>query len=437
MKKLKLIFSLLLVMMLFPFAVYANEIGDFYQDINVSLNCNKCANKDTMEIKLKLFVNNKEVQNKELILNKQNNFNGYFEDLPMFEEDGITEIKYEVRFLEDGKYRSFNNNEINYKKERTTKWVSVKPEDLKPGHDYVLMTDNWYYEYNDRDPYILLDGDLYHQYVEVYPDYKIVNGKRSYYSLDSIPEDRTIWHFEKLNQDDELYEYYSGYWVLTNYNGEQLTLAGYMGDGYNSYFYKASTKNGLQSTKTYANRVNIIPIENELSRFNINSKAFWSEDHLTTLYLGIGRLVEAKAQREQEYGAHFIAFEYIDNEEVEEVYNIQIKKELCNKEEDKRTIKITSSIGISEVFKDIDNIEGINFRIADPSILKIKNGKIIPLKIGETDITFNYKYTDYRLHVKIYDLNNPNTGIMTFVVITILTLSLGFGTIIYKKHKLN
>ena len=33
MKKIKFIFSLILVMMFFPFAVYANEIGDFYQDI--------------------------------------------------------------------------------------------------------------------------------------------------------------------------------------------------------------------------------------------------------------------------------------------------------------------------------------------------------------------------------------------------------------------
>jgi hypothetical protein len=102
-----------------------------------------------------------------------------------------------------------------------------------------------------------------------------------------------------------------------------------MGNGSNSYYYKVSDNNGLVPGKTYANRVNITPVEDELGAFKISTEAFWSEDHLTTLYLGIGHMVEAKAQREPEYAAHFLAFEYLEDEEVETVYDVIITKVLC------------------------------------------------------------------------------------------------------------
>ena len=328
----KKIFYLILLLMIMPVFVYANKIGDFYKDINVSLNRELCDPNEEPEVKFQLFADGEALEGKELVLNKGNDFKGVFEDLPVFEDDGYTEIKYEVKFFEDGEYRSLKPEEITYKKEKVSKWVQINPEDIQPGHDYVLFTDNWFYEYNDRDPFILLDGDLYHQYVEVELDYKIINGKKSYYSLLTEPKEETIWHFEKLPETDELYDIYKGYWELTNYDDLHLVLSGYMGYGSNSYFYKVSDNNGLAEGKTYANRVKIEPIEDELGRFRISSQAYWSEDHLTTLYLGIGHSVEAKAQKEIDYAAHFIAFEYLENEEVEQAYNIVVSKVLCESE---------------------------------------------------------------------------------------------------------
>ena len=266
-----LIMSLL---MMFPFVVKANYIGEFTKNINVSLNCEQCDPEYEPAITFQLFADGEPLDDYSVELNKENDYKTVFEDLAVFADDGFTEINYEIKYLEDGEYKSVKDEEISYRKEKINKWVQVMPEDLEPGHDYVLMTDNWNHEYNDRDPFILLDGDLYHQYVEVEPDYKIINGKKSYYSLISEPDAVTIWHFEKLPEDDELYEYYEGYWELTNYDDLHLVLSAYMGYGFNSYYYKVSDNNGLASGKTYANRVNITPIEGEIGRFKISTEAF-------------------------------------------------------------------------------------------------------------------------------------------------------------------
>ncbi len=428
---------LLLLLVLFPMAVRANYIGDFYQTINVSLNCNECVDKDSKEIKLQLFANGEAVEDAVMILNKDNDFKGSFDDLLMFEDDGVTEIKYEVKFFEDGKYRSFSKNDISYEKDSFTGWVSVSPEDIKPGNDYVLLTDNWYYEYNDRDPYILVDGDLYHQYVDVYPEYVIIDGKKSYYTLDNEPLSNTIWHIEKLPEDDELYDIYEGYWMLSNYDGLNLVLSGYMGAGSNSYYYKVSNNNGLAEGKSYANRVAINPIENELSRFTISSKIYWSEDHLTTMYFGIGHMVEAKAQREEEYAAHFIAFEYVENAEAEFVYNMTINKDLCKNLEDNRKIALSDSFDVLGVFKDIDSLEGIDFNVLDPSVLKIVDGKIVPLKIGETDISFKHAFTTYTLHVSVYDdpSKNPNTRVGAIISAVVIAVISGISLVVVSRKK--
>ncbi len=339
MKKLIVLLTLLLI----PSFVYAYQIGEFYKDINISVNCSKCDPTDEPEVTFQLFAEGEEVENAKLVLNKDNEYKGTFEHLAVFKENTFDEINYEVKYLEDGTYRSLKPEEISYKKKKESKWVQVLAEDLKPGHDYVLLTDNWYHEYNDRDPLILLDGDLYHQYVEVIPDYNIINGKKSYYSLVTEPNEKTIWHFEKLPETDELYNIYEGYWQLTNYNDQKLVLSGYMGNGSNSYFYKVSNNNGLAEGKTYANRVAITPIEEEAGRFKISSQAYWSADHQTTLYLGIGHSVEAKAQREPEYAAHFIAFEYLENVEVEQVFDVQIDKVLCSELENVQENPLTSN----------------------------------------------------------------------------------------------
>ena len=436
MKK-KLLFKIILLLVIFPFSVYANNIGDFYKDINVSLNCSKCANNESMNIHLKLFADGKEVEGTEVILNKQNNFTSTFEDIPMFREDGVTEINYEVKFLEDGKYKSFSNSDISYKKERASKWVSVKLEDLSPGKDYVLMTDNWNYSMNGQPPYILLDKQIGHQFVNVYPDYKLVNGKKSYYSIDDEVEDRCIWHFEKISKNDELYNSYPNSWILTSSENKNMVLTGYSFDEGHTYMFKGSSKKGWSDTDNSYNNYRMIfnPIENELSRFMIQSDVIWDSDYVRTRYLGIGHMVEQVAQKEAEYGAHIIAFEHVDNVEVEEVYNVSINRELCNSLEDSRNIVITDNVNILSIFNNIAGIQDIEFKISDPSIIKIENGNIIPLKVGKTDVTFKYGYTDYKLRVSVYELKNPKTANIVILFISLLIVITIIGIKIIRKKE--
>ena len=216
-------FIIFIMILCIPFVVRANKIGEFNKTISVSLNSDLCVSTDVKDIKLQLYADGKEVDGLQIVLNSSNNFHGSFQNLPIFLSDGITEIEYEVKYYEDGVYRSFNKSEINYKKENFTGWISVTPDNIKPGKDYVLLTDNWFYQYNNRDPLILIDGDLYHQYVDVNTNYIKIGDKTSYYSLvdePNLPE--TLWHFEKLSEEDSLYDIYKGYWVLTNYNDLNL-----------------------------------------------------------------------------------------------------------------------------------------------------------------------------------------------------------------------
>ena len=430
---------LLLLLVLFPMAVKANYIGDFYQTINVSLNCSECIDKSTKEIKLQLFANGEAVQDAVITLSNDNNFEDSFEDLPLFEDDGVTEIKYEVKFFEDGEYRSFSKNDVTYEKEKVSGWVSVLPEDLQKDHEYVLLTDNWNYELNGKDPYILVGGATFHQYIDVFPEYNLVNGKKAYFMLDGEPEDKALLRIETPSKDVEYYnDIYEDYILLRNLDlDKSLTLKAK--DGHESYSFMLSSRDGYQADEetTYINRVKIEPIEDELSRFYITSEMVWSEDYTSKKWVGIGSMVELKAQRKAEYGAHFIAFEYLDDVEVEHVYNIVINKDLCKALEDNRKIALSDSFDVLGVFKDIDSLEGIDFDVLDPSILKIVDGKIIPLKIGETDISFKYAFTTYTLHVSVYDdpNSNPNTRAGAIVSAVVIAIISGISLVVVSRKK--
>ena len=161
------------------------------------------------------------------------------------------------------------------------------------------------------------------------------------------------------------------------------------------------------------------------------------KDYTSKKWVGIGSMVELKAQRKAEYGAHFIAFEYLDDVEVEHVYNMVINKDLCKALEDNRKIALSDSFDVLGVFKDIDSLEGIDFDVLDPSILKIVDGKIIPLKIGETDISFKYAFTKYTLHVSVYDdpSSNPNTRVGAIISAVVIAIISGISLIVVSRKK--
>ncbi len=421
----KYIMFIAIIAFVFPFTVLANEIGDFNKSINVSINCDQCTDINTKEIHLKLYADGKEVQGKDLILKKQNNFKGTFTDLPIFKEDDVTEINYVVKFLEDGEYRSFSNADITLNKVRASKWVSVSPNNIQPGHKYVLFTDNWNYAENGHGKFAVLGYNMSLIESDATADYKIINGKKSLYSLTIDPYPEDIWTVSKVPNTDLLYDGFENYLVFTNTENKRLSLTGFdKGDWIDYVFRQTSKSDGYNESENSwsTTKVELTPIAEEKERFYLSSHNIINDNVRGTRYIGVDHFYVIKPQQEVDYAAHFIAFEYVENQEIEEVYNVKINREICNELQDVRKIKLTNNVNIINIFQDVGDISNIEFRITDPEIIKIENGKIVPLKIGETDVTFRYGYTDYSLHVIVYDLDNPKTNINTYIIIILLSL---------------
>ena len=322
----------LLLIMIIPVVVSADHIGEFKKSFNISVNCDQCKSLEGKEAVFQLYVNGEAVEGSKLVLNQDNDFKGSFEDLDVFEDDGITEINYEVRFLDDGEYRPLTEEEISYKTTKVSKWVSVLPEDIQAGHDYVFFTENWNSEINGYSHYVILTGTVRLEASEAVPDYKLINGKRSYYSLVVEPSEEAIWHVENVPEDDPNYELFGDFKMLVNnIDGKKLTLAGYNKGNWVDYIFKYSGKDGYIESEDamYNNKVNIIPVEGKRGRFFITSYVVWPDRVSKVRYLGVDHFNNVVKQTEPENSAQILAFEYVEDQEVSQLIDIQVGTVLC------------------------------------------------------------------------------------------------------------
>ena len=105
---------------------------------------------------------------------------------------------------------------------------------------------------------------------------------------------------------------------------------------------------------------------------------------------------------------------------------------------------------INSYFSELDGVDSssINWRVVDNRILRIDNGQIIPLMIGETDVVGTYLNNDYTLHIKVKSLGvmqevskhvvNPDTNDQLIIVALLFFASIIFyliGLITKKKIK--
>ena len=67
----KVIIGILLTLFFYPTIVFANSIGPFLEDINVSVNCTKC-NDENKEVIFQLYGDGEAIENKKIVLNKDN-----------------------------------------------------------------------------------------------------------------------------------------------------------------------------------------------------------------------------------------------------------------------------------------------------------------------------------------------------------------------------
>ena len=326
---------LMLLTMVLPSMVSASSIGEFKESINIKVNLESCEEDYNPEVKFQLFADGEAVEGQEIVLDKNSEYKGVFEDLPVFKEGTYEEIKYEVKFYENGEYRSLSPEEITYNKSKISKWVQVLPEDVQAGHQYALFTYNWNYETNGFGKLALVNGDMALEETTAEADYKIIDGKKSYFSLTQDPSENSLWTITNVPSSDTLYEGFENYWVLTNYQNKRLSLSGFdKGDWIDYVFRQTSKPDGFASSDYSWNttKVELIPIENEAGHFMITSHNVINEQIRGTKYMGVDHFYMIKAQAEEEYAGHFLLFEYLDDVEVEEAYNVMVDKVLCKKE---------------------------------------------------------------------------------------------------------
>jgi len=103
---------------------------------------------------------------------------------------------------------------------------------------------------------------------------------------------------------------------------------------------------------------------------------------------------------------------------------------------------ISASKLIKDIFPEVETVLGVDLIIRDENIVKIEDGKIIPLAIGSTDIEFIKDATKYTIHVLVTHLEadpipaepeqeNPNTGFKYLLWILSIMIVSGTAAVLY------
>ena len=327
------------------------------------------------------------------------------------------------------------------------------PEDIRPDHYYVMFTDNWNYENNGYGKHLVIDHDLAPIYLEADVNYISFDGKESYYTLLEEPPESAIWKFTIYEdiptvKSEQPYSNISDYqWMLSNYTNKKMALAGKVEDVGHTYIYKVSERNGWQFNNTwlYSNLLSITP--GEKGRFNISAQLEWEIDHISKRYFGIDSNGHEEAQIPIEFSAQILAFEWIENKEVDLLKDVVITKTLCTGDETEITLKVNSTKSLTTIFDDMDDLDLVrDCVIDDETIAKIEDGKIVPLAVGKTEIVVNYKDNQYRILLNVTEddlihnneeeelIENPDTGSTIPIILSLFVIGAGIINLNKKKY---
>ncbi len=299
----------LFLLLLIPLKV--NAVTDYYKDLIVNFNHDGC---DGKEVTIQLFADGEKVEDGEVVLNENTGYSYTYEHLLIFNEHSPNEIKYEVKILENGTYRLLSEKRYTYETTHISKWVQVLPEDIKPGHTYVLTTDNWNVDNNGFSPIIYLRGDVSAKGANVVPDYNIINGKQSYYSIEGEPIENTKWTVSAVPSDDPNYEEFKDYLIFTNEAGKNLVMTGYNRNNSINYIWRASSKSGYVDSEDSmnTNKVTLTYVEDSKGRFYIGTKSLWPEPNNVMQYVTLSGQNQYQSGSNMSNAAQFKAYEYVD-----------------------------------------------------------------------------------------------------------------------------
>lgn len=101
-------------------------------------------------------------------------------------------------------------------------------------------------------------------------------------------------------------------------------------------------------------------------------------------------------------------------------------------EEKSVTLKSKDQLELNSVFPDVSDLE---WTVEDETIAMVKDGKIVPLKVGKTVLSATNGGVNYRINLIVDNslLNNPKTFNISYVLVLLIVCGL-FGSMIYKKH---
>lgn len=309
--------------------VPVNAISDYWKDIVVKFSpCEVGGNSD---VTIQLFVDG-EKEGNEIVLNASNGYTYTFEDLPIFKPHSPVEYKYDVKIKENGKYRLISPKNISYEKTHINKWVQIVPENIKPGHTYVITTDNWNYESNGFSQVIYLRGDVTAKGASILPEYNIIDGSPSYYVIDGEPIENTKWTVSSVPTSDPNYDEYKDYLIFTNESGEKrLTLTGYSNG---NFIFRHTGKSGFNESENSwnANKVTLTYVPGSKGRFYIGSHTLWEDgNHNSMRYITLSGQNQYQAGSNMQTAAQFKAYEHIDKDVVTGVTEV-IEETLCEKD---------------------------------------------------------------------------------------------------------
>ena len=326
---------LFLVGILFLTSVPVNAVSDYYKDIIVTFNHNGCDQYANKEITIQLFADGQKVEGKEVKLNQSTGYTYTYEDLKIFDDHSPVEIKYDVKILENGKYRMISDKRYTYQTKHISKWVQILPKNIKAGHTYVITTDNWNYENNGFSKIIYLRGDITAKGAAVVPEYNIVDGSQSYYAIDGEPIENTKWTVSNVPTTDPNYNDFKDYLVFTNESGEKrLTLTGYKNGDNVNFIFRHTGKSGFNEGENSwnTNKMTLTNVPDSKGRFYIGTHNLWPDGNNNDMqYITLSGQNQYQAGADMERAAQFKAYEYIDKD-VQTGVTINLEESICPKD---------------------------------------------------------------------------------------------------------
>ena len=123
-----------------------------------------------------------------------------------------------------------------------------------------------------------------------------------------------------------------------------------------------------------------------------------------------------------------------------------INSKIIIDQEDNISVSLKDKVKLQDYFPELKSVDPkeITWSVSNPKILKIVDGKAVPLKTGDCVVTATYNDMNYTLNFRVTNnahsgLVNPNTGARLFLIIAVVIFigGIAFSTVMEELKKDN